>query len=67
MARLTAIEVRAAYKAGTPIRVRSTVDGDCGWAHRVSNAKDWSKGYVEVKFDNGQRVWVRQSHLVRED
>jgi hypothetical protein len=66
MVTFTASEVRAAAKSGTPIRVRSTVDGDCGWAHRVSSAKDWSKGYVEVGFDNGQRVWVRPSHLVRE-
>jgi hypothetical protein len=64
---ITATEVRAAEKSGTAIRVRSTVDGDCGWARRVSTAKDWSRGYVQVGFDNGQCVWVRPSHLVRED
>jgi hypothetical protein len=57
-------QVHTAAQEGRPLRVKSIVDGDYGYAHRVSSAKDWSKGYVEVGFDNGQVVWVRPAHLV---
>lgn len=54
--------VRAAAKTGEIVRVKSIPDGDCGHALRVSSARDWSRGYIEVDF-SGQRVWVDPSDL----
>ena len=60
---ITITQVRTAAKAGQPMRVMSTFDGDYGYAHRVSSANDWTKGHVEVGFDSGQWVWVDPKHL----
>lgn len=54
--------VRAAARTGEFVRVKSIVDGDCGNALRVSSARDWSRGYIEVDF-SGQRVWVNPRDL----
>ena len=58
--------VRVAAKNNSFVRVRSTVDGDVGNALRVSAARDWSRGYIQVDFA-GQRVWVNPRDLQIDD
>ena len=56
-------QVKDAVKQSAPLKVRSTVDGDTGYALKISTDKDWSRGYILVDF-SGQRVWVNPRHLV---